>query len=356
MISSSLTTAFLASLVASLLLVLTKGYHGKFSLDSAPGVQRAHSAPTPRIGGVAIFLALVFADLIVADQPAGEVLTPMLLAGIPAFALGLLEDLFKRDSVKERLFGTFLSAVFAWWLMDVSLRSVGVPGFDALLQVTLISVAFTALGVAGVANAVNIIDGFNGLASGVMAISMLGLGLIAYQSGDIALFQAAVIIALAVVGFMVMNFPFGKIFLGDGGAYFLGFTLAWMAVLLVERNASVSPWAALLVCGYPVIETIFSIIRRVKRQVHFGTPDRLHLHSLVRARWVQRHWAHWPKVLRNSMTSLPMWAYSAGLMLAGVAWYDDGRLMIVCVFAACAFYWVWYLRLVRFGREYRTRT
>lgn len=355
MVVSSFTTAFLASFGASLLLVLTKGLHGRFSLDSAPGIQRAHSAPTPRVGGIAIFVALVFADLVVAGTAAGQVLTPLMLAGIPAFALGLLEDLFKRDSVKERLGGTFLSAVLAWWLMNVSLTSVGVPVLDDMLKITLISVAFTALGVAGVANAVNIIDGFNGLASGAITLSLLGLGLIAYQVNDIAHFQVCLILAAAVVGFMVMNFPFGKIFLGDGGAYFLGFALAWLAVMLVERNSSVSPWSALLVCGYPVIETLFSIIRRVKRQVHFGTPDRLHLHSLVRARWVQRHWGHWPKVLRNSMTSVPMWLYTLVLVASGVVWYDHARLMMICVFAACAFYWVWYLRLVRFGREYKSR-
>jgi UDP-N-acetylmuramyl pentapeptide phosphotransferase/UDP-N-acetylglucosamine-1-phosphate transferase len=153
-----------------------------------------------------------------------------------------------------------------------------------------------------------------------------------------------------------MNFPLGKIFLGDGGAYFLGFALGWMAVLLSSRNPQVSPWACFLVCGYPIIETLFSILRRVKRQAHFGHPDRLHLHSLVRARWVQRHWGHWPAVLRNSMTSLPMWAYAGSLVFAASVWYDQPQLMLLSVFAAAAFYWVWYLRLVRFGREYRTRT
>ena len=343
------------SFLACCLLVLTKGWHGRFSLDSHHGVQRAHVAPTPRVGGVAIFVSLVVADLFVAGTPAGALLTPILLAGVPAFSLGLIEDLFKRGNIIERLGGTFVSAVLAWWLMEVSLRSVGVVGFDSLLELTLVSVAFTAFAVAGIANAVNIIDGFNGLASGAVALSMLGFAAIAFQVGDLPLAQVALLFAAAVAGFMLMNFPFGKIFLGDGGAYFLGFALGWMAVLLSSRNPQVSPWACFLVCGYPIIETLFSIVRRVKRQAHFGHPDRLHLHSLVRARWVQRHWGRWPAVLRNSMTSLPMWAYAASLVLAASVWYDQPQLMLLSVFAAAAFYWVWYLRLVRFGREYRIR-
>lgn len=352
------TPYFLAAFVsflACLFLVITKGWHGRLTLDLMHGVQRAHVAPTPRIGGVSVFLALVIADLFIASTPTGEILTPLLLAGIPAFALGLVEDLFKRGNILERLGGTFVSAVLAWWLMDVSLRSVGVIGLDSLLSVGLFSVAFTAFAVAGIANAINIIDGFNGLASGAVALSMLGFAAIAFQVGDLPLAQVALLIAAAVGGFMLMNFPFGKIFLGDGGAYFLGFALGWMAVLLTSRNPQVSPWACFLVCGYPIIETLFSILRRVKRQAHFGHPDRLHLHSLVRARWVQRHWGHWPAVLRNSMTSLPMWAYTSVLVVAASVWYDHAQLMLVCTFAACALYWVWYLRLVRFGREYAAR-
>lgn len=343
---------FLAALVSCLtclLLVLTKAWHGRFTLDALHGVQRAHLAPTPRIGGVGIFLALVVVAVYMAGAPVGALLAPVLIAGIPVFVLGLLEDLFKRDSISERLGATFVSALLAWWIMDVSLRSVGVVGFDVLLSITVVSVLFTAFAVAGIANAVNIIDGFNGLASGTVALSMLGFAAIAYQVGDIALAQLALLFAATLWGFMLINFPFGKIFLGDGGSYFLGFALGWVAVLLTSRNPEVSPWACFLVCGYPIIETLFSIYRRIKRRLHFGRPDRLHLHSLVRARWVQRRWGHWPPVLRNSMTSLPLWAYTASLVLAAAVWYEQTPVLLFFLVVACAVYGLWYVHLVRFG-------
>lgn len=343
----------LLSLVACFGIVATQHLHGGLSMDSSHGVQRSHAVPSPRIGGLGIYLSLVVIDVFIARLPVGELLTPILLAGIPTFMMGLLEDLFKRGSIFERLGGTFISALLAWWLMDISLRQVGVAGLDDLLSLTAFSVLFTAFSVAGVANAVNIIDGFNGLASGVVVIAMAGLGAIAFQVGDVAVGQLAVLFIVAVLGFMVLNFPFGKIFLGDCGAYFLGFSLAWVAVLLVARNPEVSAWACLLVCAFPIYETLFSIVRRVSHKAHFGRPDRLHLHSLMGARWIQPRFAHWPAVLRNSMTSLPIWLFSLLLSVTGLVWFDHPSLLMICAFGGALFYWVWYLRIVRFGKEYR---
>jgi UDP-N-acetylmuramyl pentapeptide phosphotransferase/UDP-N-acetylglucosamine-1-phosphate transferase len=200
-----------------------------------------------------------------------------------------------------------------------------------------------------VANSVNIIDGFNGLASGTVAISASALGLIAYGQGDTALAGVCLVVASALFGFLMLNFPFGKIFLGDGGAYLLGFLLAWLAVLLVERNVGVSAWAALLACGYPVIEAVFSILRRVQRKSHFGLPDRLHLHSLVKVRFVRKKLWFLSPVLRNSATSIPLWAYTMSMAAMAVAWPDEVQFLILAFLASSMFYWVWYLRLVRFG-------
>ncbi|MBK7655484.1 MAG: glycosyltransferase family 4 protein, partial [Betaproteobacteria bacterium] len=96
--------------------------------------------------------------------------------------------------------------------------------------------AFTAFAIAGLSNPINIIDGFNGLASGAVLISLASLGLIAFQVNDLDLMRMCFILSGATLGFVVLNFPFGKIFLGDGGAYLLGFTLAWTSVLLLLRN------------------------------------------------------------------------------------------------------------------------
>jgi UDP-N-acetylmuramyl pentapeptide phosphotransferase/UDP-N-acetylglucosamine-1-phosphate transferase len=111
---------------------------------------------------------------------------------------------------------------------------------------------------------------------------LAGVGLLAWQAGDTLVMQLCLAGVAACAGFMLFNFPAGRIFLGDGGAYLAGFWLAECAVLLLVRNPSASGWAALLACFYPVWETVFSMYRRrVMRGTHVGRPDRIHLHQLV---------------------------------------------------------------------------
>ena len=117
---------------------------------------------------------------------------------------------------------------------------------------------------------------------------ILALAYVAFQVGDTFVFTAALITAGAVFGFFVWNFPAGLIFLGDGGAYLLGFLLGELCILLVHRNAAVSPMFPLLLCAYPVFETIFTMYRRkFVRGVATGAPDGIHLHTLIHRRLVR---------------------------------------------------------------------
>lgn len=297
---------FITSLVCSLLLVCTKHWHGRYSLDLIHGVQKAHIAPTPRIGGLAILAGLWVAlgALSAAQQ---ELLLPLLVAVLPAFAFGFVEDLTQNVSVRARLLATIASGALCWWMTDVALRHTGLAPLDSLLAWLPFSVFFTAFAVSGVANAVNIIDGFNGLASGTVLISMGALGLIAYGCGDPQLAQLCFAVWAVTGGFFIVNFPFGKLFLGDGGAYLLGFLLAWMSVMLVERNQAISPWAPFLACAYPVFETLFTIARRLWVRVNPGLPDSCHLHSLIKKNISARYFATWSAPLCNSSVSPFAW-------------------------------------------------
>jgi UDP-N-acetylmuramyl pentapeptide phosphotransferase/UDP-N-acetylglucosamine-1-phosphate transferase len=290
-----------ASFVLCVLLVITKRWHGALTMDFTDGVQKFHTAPTPRIGGVPIVLGLVVAWA-KAPQDVQTLLTPILLAGMPAFLFGVAEDITKRVGVMQRLLATMASGLLAWWITGQSISGVDLWGVDWLLGITFVSVLFTAFAVGGVANAINIIDGFNGLASTMSTLAFIGLGMIAWQVGDTALAGTALVLAACVWGFFWVNWPFGKLFLGDGGSYFIGFALAWVAVLLIERNPSVSAFAALVVCVHPVTEVLFSIYRRRIKKLHPGHPDRLHFHSLVKQRYVRRWFGQHSNRVRNSIT------------------------------------------------------
>lgn len=299
-VTTPLWVGGLVSFALSVLVVLTTRWHGFLSLDESAGVQKVHAHPTPRVGGLPMVLGLL-AAVMVSPSELRDKLWPWLVAGSPAFAFGLAEDLTKRVGVMARLLATMGSGVLAWFITGYALSSVNVWGLDYLLQFTVVAVMFTAFAVGGIANSINIIDGLNGLASSMVLWALLGVAVLAASLGDTVLAGTCLIIAACVVGFFVVNWPLGKIFLGDGGSYFLGFALAWACVLLVERHSEVSAFAALLLCIHPVTEVLYSVYRRKVRNQHPGHPDRLHFHSLVKRRVMQGLLPHSSKTVRNSV-------------------------------------------------------
>ena len=345
--------AAIASFLTCLLLVGTKKWHGAFSMDSSTGVQKFHTAPTPRIAGIALVVGVLAGYAFSSHSPGAaekrQILSAILMAGMPAFIFGLLEDITKKVSVKTRLLATMASGLLGWGITGVSLTSVDIWGVDWLLGFTAISVLFTAFAVSGVANAINIIDGFNGLTAGVALIMLTAFGLIAREVGDIPLAFTCLIIAGAVLGFFLVNWPFGKIFLGDGGAYFLGFTLAWIAILLPARNAQVSPWASLLICAYPIIEVGFSFVRKSLREGHHPSqPDGVHLHMLANKRWARKLFGELSKTLQNGFTSPFLWLYAAIPCTAAVFSYQYTWLCAVLLVASILVYLAMYSKLAFF--------
>jgi UDP-N-acetylmuramyl pentapeptide phosphotransferase/UDP-N-acetylglucosamine-1-phosphate transferase len=337
---------FAASFVLCVLLVFTKRWHGPLTMDHMEGVQKFHTDPTPRIGGVPIVIGFMVAWG-KAPEDVKAIITPILFAGLPAFVFGVLEDITKRIGVSQRLLATMASGVLGWWVTDYSLTRVDIWGLDALLQFTLVSVVFTAVAVGGVANSINIIDGFNGLASTMSSLAFIGFAMIASQVGDHTLADVALVLAACVFGFFWVNWPFGKIFLGDGGSYFIGFALAWVAVLLIERNRSVSAFSALLVCVHPVTEVLFSIYRRKIKQTHPGHPDRLHFHSLVKRRYVARWFVGVPNIIRNSITGVLIASMTVASVALANLFYGSTWLSVSALVVLALGYVAVYARMVR---------
>lgn len=348
--SSALSAAgwgFAVSFVLCVLLVLTTRWHGPFTMDHVEGVQKFHTAPTPRVGGVPIVLGAVVAWGQLPHETK-ELLTPILVAGMPAFIFGLLEDVTKRIGVMQRLLATMVSGLLASWITDYSLTRLDIWGVDWLLGYALVSILFTAFAVGGVANSINIIDGFNGLASMASALAFIGFSMIAWQVGDLPLAGVALVLAACVWGFFWVNWPLGKIFLGDGGSYFVGFALAWVAVMLIERNLDVSAFAALVVCVHPVTEVLFSIYRRKVKQLHPGHPDRLHFHSLVKRRYVARWFGQYSSRIRNSITGVLIACMTVIAVVIANLFYGSTWFLIVAFVGLGLGYVSVYARMVRY--------
>ena len=351
----NLTLALVVSFVTTLLIVRYAHVHAHFSSDSdTRGVQKVHAHPVPRIGGLGIMLGLLAAGTFATLHYPGPLKDILLLAATaaPVFLSGFTEDITKRVSPRLRLLCAMASALVAYWVLGIHINRVDIAPIDRLLAIPVISVILTVICTAAMTNAINIIDGFNGLAAMVSIFMFMSLGYVAFQVGDNVVLSAAMMMVGAVLGFFILNYPNGLIFLGDGGAYFLGFMLAELAILLVMRNPMVSAWYPALMLIYPIFEVCFSIYRRrFIRGVSPSMPDGVHLHMLIYKRVLR--WAVGSKIAaqlarRNSMTSPYLWVLCLSAVVpATIFWRHGGLLAGCCLVFAVLYVWL-YQRIVRF--------
>jgi UDP-GlcNAc:undecaprenyl-phosphate/decaprenyl-phosphate GlcNAc-1-phosphate transferase len=349
--------AALVSFIMCLLIVYSDRLHGKYTHDHArSGPQKFHTTPTPRIGGVAIVIGLACSVLVLSAQgwiSRGTMYGTALLAlaSLPATLGGFAEDVTKRVGVVARLILTIGAGVLAAIAAGAVIERVGIPGIDALLTLPIVAIAFTAIAVGGVANGFNLIDGYNGLASGC-AILVLGVvAIVSAQVGDQFVFVAAASMLGAIIGFIFWNYPAGRIFLGDGGAYLVGFWLAELGILLVVRNPTVSPWFAILVLAYPVVETLFTIYRRkMLRGYNPGNPDALHFHQLIYRRLSRARRGSktgYDARSRNNIVAPYLWIGNAIFLAPAVfLWNRDAWMMASFACFVATYLWV-YFKLIR---------
>ena len=352
-----LVLAFFISLLIVLTLIRYQHLHEKLSNDhDLSGPQKFHTFAVPRIGGLGIFISIVISALVahkLLPTAQGLLLLQICLCALPAFSIGLIEDLTKKIGVKTRFIATTISAGLGIYILNALITRIDVPGLDSLMSIYVVATVFTVLAVSGLSNAYNIIDGLNGLASMVGIISLLAIGYVAFKVNDFILASICLIVIGAISGFFVWNYPRGLIFLGDGGAYLIGYLIATLSILLIVRNPSVSPWFALLVNGYPIFETLFTIWRR---SIHQGKnpslPDGAHFHSLIYRRVIR-----WAEVrnsketlshARNSRASPYLWVLSTLAVFPAVIWWQSTWILQCSALLFCTFYLIAYNLVVKF--------
>ena len=346
---------FIISFCITMLVVRYAHLHSHLSGDDdLSGAQKFHTRPVPRIGGSGIAVALVLNGIALwmANAYQFQEYAMLIGASIPAFLGGLIEDLTKRVSARDRLIATVVAALLAVWLLNARITLIDIPGFGSFTVPYYLSIVLTALAVAGLANAINIIDGFNGLAAIVATMMFLSLALVAFHVGDVFVLSCALVMAGAILGFFLWNFPGGHIFLGDGGAYLIGFMLGELAVLLTMRHVEVSAWYPVLMFIYPIFETLFSIYRKqCLRGISPGIPDGIHLHMLIYKRlmrWVVGSQEERHRLRRNSFTSPYLWLLSLLAVLpATLFWNRNGWLIAFVVIFVSTYVWL-YWSIVRF--------
>jgi UDP-N-acetylmuramyl pentapeptide phosphotransferase/UDP-N-acetylglucosamine-1-phosphate transferase len=332
------------------------GHAFSFGHDLAEGVQKFHSKPTSRLGGVAIALGLntgVGALALLAPNSDLTVHTQwFLLACAPVWLGGLLEDLTHRVGPMLRLVLATVSAAWLFGALGVAVTRTDVWPIDLILLIPGAVLCTTLLVVAGFTHSVNIIDGFHGLASGLVIITVSGLSFMALRVGDLLLLQMCLLSLAAMLGFFVFNWPSGGIFLGDAGAYLIGFWAVELGVLLSMRNPSISPMAAVVAGILPLIETLFSMYRRkVIRQHPVNHPDGLHLHTLVYRRLLfnpQVHLTSTQKNNANAQVGLYFWTPATALTTLACIFMHNTWAQLALMLSYLAMYTWLYRALVHF--------
>ncbi len=313
----------------------------RFGHDKDEGVQKFHTQTTSRLGGMGLIVGF-FVSVALAVKTMPEVASLggwLLIACIPVFAGGLIEDLTHKVSPGMRLVLAMASSLFVLFVLGVGVSRTDIFWIDYLLQIQPIFFVLTVLVVSGFINATNIIDGFHGLASGTMAIVLLGLAALAHQAADWTMVNLCLITFAVVMGFFFWNWPLGKIFLGDAGAYILGFWVIQLGLLIVNRCTNLSPMAPLLVGLYPIVETLFSMYRRKFVRSHpMGHPDSLHLHTLLFRRVVSSNYKVAPY----------LWTLTLVNAVIAYEFAENTSALLGFMLGFAAFYVLLYTKLVRF--------
>jgi UDP-GlcNAc:undecaprenyl-phosphate/decaprenyl-phosphate GlcNAc-1-phosphate transferase len=280
-----------------------------------PNERKIHNEPIPRLGGIGIFFGLVVAAIavplllpVVFSHPWSVTYTLRYVPVVAAFCLihgmGLVDDFHNLHALLK-----FVLQILAASLVTVggfTISTVTIPGLP-VFSLGIFAYPVTVLWLVAISNAINLMDGIDGLAGGIAAISALALGIMGLLHGRPVPAVVAFSLFGAVVGFLLFNFPPARVFMGDSGSLLLGFVLAVIPLLGAPGPTSIgSMFAPATVLLVPILDTVSAIIRRAREKRAIYSPDKQHIHHKLLALDVKE-------------TSILMIIYGACIVVGGAA-------------------------------------
>ena len=252
-----------------------------------PEQRKVHSKVMPRMGGLAICLAFFIPLIVVLKFNIIEINNPIfsdrqitgfIIGGLIILGVGVLDDIYQL-SAKYKLIGQLVAAAVVInsgvQVQYITLANQSVYEFGWL------SIPITLLWIIGVTNALNLIDGLDGLAAGVASIALATISVIGFAMGNVIVAFMALLLLASTLGFLVYNFFPAKIFMGDTGSLFLGYNLAIFALLGFKHVTLISFIIPILILGVPIADTLFAILRRFLSKQSISEPDKHHLHHCL---------------------------------------------------------------------------
>ncbi|GGE57061.1 undecaprenyl-phosphate alpha-N-acetylglucosaminyl 1-phosphate transferase [Pullulanibacillus camelliae] len=274
------TFAFIIALAVTLITTpIVRKLAFKFNIVDKPNERKVHQKIMPYLGGVSIALGFFAGYLYLIpqiDSLHASSLTAFLVGGIIILATGVIDDKYNLPP-KYKLLGQTLAAVLVvvsgFTISFVQLPIIGRIEFGWL------SIPITIIWIVGITNAINFLDGLDGLASGVSSIALCSMLIMSILNNQVLAIGFSVILLGGTVGFLFFNIHPAKIFMGDSGSMFIGYTMAIISILGLFKSLTIfSLIVPIVILAVPIFDTSFAIIRRVAKGQKISTPDKLHLH------------------------------------------------------------------------------
>ncbi len=266
----------LISLLGTLAIIRSPG---KTGMDAPDGRRKRHEKPVSRLGGGPIFLALMLGALALVALRYFELrsLLPLLISCALVFAVGFMDDL-RPLGARVKLLGQVAVALLLY-AMGVSIEVLSNPFGQGAVQLGWWSLPLTVFWLVAIPNIINLIDGMDGLAGGFGMFLTLTLAFVGYLGGNSEVMLLSVLMAGGLAGFLFFNLPPARIFLGDGGAYLLGFFIAATSLRSSQKGSVIAALFVIIIAlGVPILDTFFAILRRAIRGVPIFSADAEHIH------------------------------------------------------------------------------
>ena len=343
------------SFVACVLIVtLSRGC--AVTRDDLHAVQASHAARAARYGGVAVVLGLCGA-LAFLPMAQGKFLFTLILCALPVFTAGLAEDAGWRVAPVWRLAASICSSLLAIGVLGTMINRMGAGPLDLLVAAPLPALLLTTLVLTGVSQAFNLIDGLHGLCGFAGLMTAAALTAIAMKTGQDQTVHILWAVMAALGGFVLINYPRGLVFLGDGGAYLIGFVLACLAIDMLGQAPDLSPWAVVLMFFWPLADMIFAVVRRMDQKRPSFRADRMHFHHVALRSVEILLLGKKNRRLSNPLATLILLPLIAGPAILGVAVWNDNRLAFALVVLSSTAFVLAYKALVSFAKgRGQTRT
>ena len=282
-------------------------------------LQKIHMESTPRFGGVILYLSLWF-YIVISEDNLTLMMSEVLILILPMVVVTFLEDVFNNIQPRARMASILLSALMLIFIENFQLPLINIPGLmDFFIAYPLVLSLLLIVCLAALANGFNMIDGSNGLLLSSVISILACLYFLADGVGDGMILSFTALMIIILFSQMLFNFPYGKMFMGDLGAYGLGLIIGFYTIVFFGRHADeLMSWFAVLILFYPIFELIFSMVRRLWSQKKITQADDHHLHQLI-FKLLNRNCS--PLMANNLIVLIliPLWAFPfAWIIIQGV--------------------------------------